>query len=409
MVSTLSVFREYDIRGRVGEEINTEFCYEVGRALATVYKKLVIGMDKRESSKDIYKAVIDGMLDSGGNVITLSVLPTPVVAFTAKKLNCYGVQITASHNPKGYNGMKIFSNMGRALSRGERCFEQVYFKRKWVKGNGSVERYNAKKAYINAFPKKNLKLSVVIDIGDGVGEFMGKVLKRIGCKVRIIRGVRFKYNPSVENITTLKELSSTCDAGFAVDGDCDRLMVVDEKGNVVDINRLIILFSKGKEIVTTFETSNMIERYAKVKRVKTGDTFISRELRRSNALLGAEASGHFLWKEWLLYSDPIYTSYKLLSMMNNEKKPLSELLASTPEIFVERFNMPYASGWEERLSKWRCVNTGDGVKIIFEKGYGFIRRSVTEGVLRVTIESKDRRYLNYMRSMLENALNIKKI
>jgi len=205
----------------------------------------------------------------------------------------------------------------------------------------------------------------------------------------LITGPRFKYNPTPGNIKTLCEISKNTNAGFAVDGDCDRLAVVDDNGKVVDINKLIITLSRGEKIVTTFETTRMLEKYARVRRVRTGDTFISSSLKKSNAFLGVEASGHFLWKDWLLYSDPIYTAYNILLRIKNHGK-LSDMLSKIPDIYTRRFAVEYKEGVLHTLkSRLNANKAGDGFELSLFDCHVFFRKSQTEEKVRFTVEGKN--------------------
>ena len=425
------IFRAYDIRGIVGEQLTVPVMTLIGRAvgsqmLAQGVSELVVGHDGRLSSQPLAKAFMRGVTNTGCHVVDLGQVPTPVVYFACEHLNTHsGAMITGSHNPANYNGIKLVI-AGKTLEGDE--VHALYRRIKtgaFEIGRGNISATDVTDAYIQRIKtevKPERKIKVVVDCGNGVaGKVLPKVLKEIGCHVIELfcevdgRFPNHHPNPGEpENLKSLiSEVKSTgAELGIAVDGDGDRLGVVDTQGNIIWPDQLMILFSRdvlekspGATILYDVKSTSLLEgviRFAggEPMMVPSGHSIIKNKMRQYNAALAAEMSGHFFFNDrWYGFDDATYAAARLIELLaadpmsRTPTQLFSEISqrVSTPEIMV---NMPYPEAkrfMTTLISNFNAdggdVSTVDGIRVDYADGWGLVRISNTLPALTLRFEA----------------------
>ena len=427
----MSLFGTSGIR-RLADRDLVQLALQVGMAIGTLHKRVVVGRDTRTSGNAIRHAVTSGLLAAGANCSDAGVLPTPTLAVAASEFEV-GVMITASHNPPQYNGLKVLNPDGSAFSpaqqkqieeliaqptrldiRWERMqTDQVYTK--------AVEKHIAR--ILHDFPgKKNLK--VVVDCGCAAAYFISpEVLTRMGCEVIALNCHASGIFPhDVEPIeANLGDLMSAvkqngADLGIAHDGDADRVMAVDDRGRFISGDKLLAIFARNSgssSIVTTIDASMCIEDIGfKVKRTKVGDPYVSEELKKGGGF-GGEPSGAWVFPRVSLCPDGIYGAACIADIASRQK--LSEMVDSLPSYPVVRGSIAGTVREQttliERLKtelKPETVDTIDGLKLVFKDGWLLVRPSGTEPKIRITSEARDqlsaRRYFDQGSKIINNCI-----
>jgi phosphomannomutase/phosphoglucomutase len=431
-----TLFREYDIRGLVDQDLTEEAVFLIGKALGTKVraaggKNVVVGRDCRESGARFNKQLVAALLSTGCDVVDIGVVPTPLVYFAAYTLpNVDGAcQITGSHNPPEYNGLKL--GLGKSTFHGDEIQElrRVIEKGEFATGQGTVRTQDVVTAY-RAYVKQNLqlggrKLRVVVDAGNGTGGVVAVPLfESLGLDVVPLfiemdgRFPNHHADPTVEkNLEHLKAKvrEVKADIGIAYDGDADRVGAVDEKGNVLWGDQLMILFSRallaenpGAAIVGEVKCSftlydDIAAKGGRGIMWKAGHSLIKAKMKEEKALLAGEMSGHiFFGHRWFGFDDGIYSSGRLLELLSRTDAPMSTLLAdvpvtySTPEL---RVDCPEEKKFElvRRAQEWFAKRyeavTVDGVRVVFPDGWGLVRASNTQPILVLRFEAKTRERL----------------
>lgn len=442
------IFREYDIRGIAGKDLD-ESTYELVGKAACAYMKgkrkhncLVVGRDGRLTSKAYAHALIDGITSCGVNVIDIGEVPTPLVYFGLFTLPVDGgFMITASHNPKEYNGMKVA--VGNSTIHGKEIQKLYQVAKAGVfpkaKGPVTITKMDLVPKYIKRVTsgvKLKRKLKVVLDGGNGVGGPVGLPLYRaLGCEVIPlycdVDGTFPNHHPDPTVPDNLKELiakvkRTKADIGIAYDGDVDRVGAVDEKGNVIFGDQLLILFARavlkdkpGATVIGEVKSSRTL--YEDIARHggrpimwKTGHSLIKAAMKKYNAQLAGEMSGHMFFKHrWYGFDDAIYSGARLLELLASGRKPLSQHLAnvpkmySTPEIRIETDEHRKFRVVEEATRYFKTelglnVNTIDGARIEFEDGWGLLRASNTSPVMVMRCEATSPKRVNEIRKLIED-------
>lgn len=442
-----SIFREYDIRGLAGKDFDSEFALLLGKVHGSAIaarggKRVTVGRDCRTTSDAYADAVIAGMVSAGLHVYDLGVCPTPLLYFSLFHLDVDGgIEITASHNPSEYNGFKIC--LGKDTLYGQQIqdiragMERSDFRER---PGGKVERYDIVAPYhqylSNDVRKLSRPLRVVIDAGSGVGGPVGPpVFRRLGCTVWEIAcepDPRFPFHhpdPTMpENLEMLidKVKKEKADLGIAYDGDADRIGAVDEQGNILWGDELLVLFSR--DVLKRHPQATIISEVKCSQRLyddiaknggraimwKAGHSLLKAKMKETEALLAGEMSGHMFFKErYFGYDDAIYASLRLLEILANSGKPLSALLAdlppsvSTPEIRVDcpdERKFIIAEKATEYFRKHYDVIDVDGVRVRFPEGWGLIRASNTQPALVLRFEANSDAKLKEYRALVEKKL-----
>ena len=425
-----TIFREYDIRGLVDQDLSEEAVHLVGRALGSEIRekqgrRVVVGRDCRESGPRFATAMIDGLRQSGIDVTDLGVVPTPLTYFAAATLPVDGLcMITGSHNPPEYNGLKVGVGAGTLHGEEIQALRERIEAGRFTAGAGGVESHDIVTPY-RAYVRHNLRmgkrrLKVAVDAGNGTGGVVAVPLFRsLGVEVVPLfteMDGRFPHHhpdPTVEkNLEDMKRavLETRADLGIAYDGDADRVGAVDEKGQVLWGDQLMILFSRAllsenpqAAIVGEVKCSmtlydDIALRGGRPIMWKAGHSLIKAKMKEEGALLAGEMSGHiFFGHRWFGFDDGIYSSARLLELVSHTEAPVSTLLSDVPRTFATpeiRVDCPEEKKFElvRRAQEWFAGRyqavTVDGVRVVFPDGWGLVRASNTQPLLVLRFEAK---------------------
>ncbi len=420
------------IRGVANREpMTAEMAFHIGRTGAYLFKdeadpKILIGKDTRISGDMLEAALIAGICSAGVDVLRVGIAPTPVVAYLTRvyNANC-GIVISASHNPFDHNGVKYIRGDGFKFSDSEEEeIERIYFenhsKDEWpTKENigrvkesaGAIERYID---YIkNTLPPKFTfkRYKIVLDCANGASyQIAPRVFTELGAKIITINdkpnGININYNcGSVHPASLRKEvLKQKADLGFSYDGDADRVIAIDEKGNIVDGDQIMAicalnLIKKGqlpnKTVVTTLMSNIGLDRAiekagAKVIRTNIGDRYVLEMMKKVKTVLGGEQSGHIIFSQYSTTGDGLLTSLQLMKVLWEEEKSLSNL-ASVMEKFPQII-LNYEIKDKEQFFKNLCIKKfiEERKKELDGKGRIFVRPSGTEPLIRILLEGEDK-------------------
>ncbi|WP_028992408.1 phosphoglucosamine mutase [Thermoanaerobacter thermocopriae] len=442
-----NMFRMYDIRGVWGEDLTDETAEMIGKAFGTYVrqkgiKDVLIGRDNRLSSRPLRDALVKGLTSTGCDVLDVGVLTTPAFYYSNFLYNYQaGMMITASHNPPQFNGFKVM--VGPSTIYGDELKKLYYLAEKgeFEKGTGNVKYAYPINAYVNMI-KENVKLGerklkVVVDCGNGTGSyFYPDVIYNLGCEVYPLYCESDPTFPNhfpdpvkEENLKDLIEEVKrvNADLGIAFDGDGDRIGVVDEKGNIIWGDMLMILYWReimkkhpGAEAIVEVKCSQaLVEEIEKLggKPIffKTGHSLIKAKMKELGAVFTGEMSGHmFFADEYYGFDDAAYAAARLLRILSHTDKSLSELLAdvpkypATPEIRLEcedekKFDV--VNGVTEYFKeKGYDIIDVDGARVLFDGGWGLVRASNTGPELIVRCEAKTEEKLEAIKKELSEAL-----
>lgn len=441
-----AIFRKYDIRGVVGEQLTVPVMRQLGRAVGSMlvdsgYADLNVGCDARLSSPPLTKAFIRGVLSSGCNVVDLGQVPTPLLYFANEATGVRsGAMITGSHNPTDFNGLKLVIN-GKALLGDDitDIYQRIKDER-FTQGDGSLHQAEVFEQYLQKVQeevKPTRQLLVVVDCGNSVaGQFLPKLLRNVGCKViELFCDVdgRFpNHHPDPgqpTNLTALQQMvkSNKADLGIAVDGDADRLGVVDNQGKIIWPDRLLGIFAQqllehqnGATVLFDIKCSNLIQQIVeaaggKALMVPAGHSVIKAEMQQTGAMLAGEMTGHFFFKDrWYGFDDAMYAACRLVELLSQSAQSSAELFAtipenaSTPEIIIRlpqagvhdivgRFAQHYDAGSG-------TINEIDGVRVDFEDGWGLIRASNTMPAISLRFEASSEERLKAIKQSFQETL-----
>lgn len=416
-----SIFREYDIRGIYNDDITEDIAYTLGRSFGSYISiqnkfKTVVGYDNRLSSPSLAEALIKGITESGVDVINVGLVTTPMYYFAKKHLNIEsGIMITASHNPKEYNGFKLgFDKIGNAYGEYIYEFRDFTNKLEFTNGNGTEEKVDITDAYISKIKESidlgNRKIKVVMDAGNGTGSVIVKrVLDEfpIDCKYIYADsdGNFPNHHPDPnqeENLTDLKNevVSGNYDIGLALDGDADRIGVVDEKGTFIPPDLVMIIVyrdivnnMKNKKALFDVKCSKALIDELEVLNIepvmyRTGNSYTNMMMQKGDFDFGGEYSGHLFFRDkWIGTDDAIYDGLRLIEILSKTDKTVSELLEginkyySTPELKFKVDDEKKAEVVNKVLEYsnekgYDCI-TIDGVRVTFPDSWGLVRMSNT--------------------------------
>ena len=415
------------IRGKFGEDLTIDIAYKCGNSLNG---NLIIGRDTRQSGIKIVKAFTKGALDAGCNVTEIGVCTTPCVAYlTLNKSFDYGIMITASHNPAEYNGIKIFSGKGLKLSQDiEKSIENHI-------NNAQVNLYNTgiyNKAptlldeyvnFIKSTAKTNFNnIKVVLDCANGASyDIAPKVFKSLGAEVVAISctpdGTNINLNCGSLHPDNLVDavLKNKANFGFAFDGDADRILAVDEEGNILDGDKLMYFFAKyylaegkltNKQVVGTVMSNLGVEKALNnigisLVRTNVGDKYVSEALINNNLLIGAEQSGHIILYDIFPTGDGVLNAIQVVNACVQSNKKLSQFIDYKPykqttiNVF---FYFKDAIMQKTELTKQVSMQNNK----IAGQGRILVRKSGTEPCIRVMVESASQDICNkYSQELVE--------
>ncbi|TLZ65523.1 MAG: phosphoglucosamine mutase [Methanobacteriota archaeon] len=426
------LFGTNGIRGVVGEMMNADLAVKVGRAIGTFFEGGSVGLarDPRLSGPMLARAAASGLMSAGCDVIDLGMVPTPCAQyFVAKSGHLKGaVVVTASHNPREFNGLKAIDARGMEMRReDEEVIEAIYFENRfhaaaWADvGSGrtddtAISRYMegiGAKIDAEAIGKRNPL--VVIDPGNGAGCVVTPYLLRsLGCRVLTLNAQPDGAfpgrlpEPTPDHLGDLMRVVSEvhADLGVAHDGDADRATFVDDKGAFVVGDKALALLaqaavkSRGGAVVTPVSTSSVVEDVvraagAKVIRTRVGSPIVARTMFESGAVFGGEENGGVIFPDHQFCRDGAMSAAKMLELLAHEGKSLSALVAALPQYHIKKANVAVPVERREAVltsivefAKGRKVDTTDGVKILEGDGAVLVRPSGTEPIFRVYAEAK---------------------
>jgi phosphomannomutase / phosphoglucomutase len=443
-----TAFRQYDIRGIVGDELLIEEIYDLVRAIVYYFvkknphcKTIAVGMDGRVHSAAVKEEMCRAIIDSGINVIFVGVCPSPVLYFALHTLPVdAGLMITASHNPKEYNGIKICLGTESIWGKEIQRIAQLYKEKKHsMKGNqkGTITDYLLIPAYVDwlaehFYQLKNMNLAAIIDCGNGAaGTVMPLLIKKMGWKnITLLHGEvdgtfpHHEADPVKEvNMREVKEQLMQTDAciGIGFDGDADRMGAMLKTGTLIPGDKLLGVFAHdivqknpGTAVVFNVICSaalvELLEQWgARPIITAVGHSIIEEEMRKQNALLGGETSCHFFFKDrYFGYDDGIYAACRLFEILKESDK-LETLLQLFPskitspeyripcseekkQLIVEKVKQLFAS--QSNIT----MLTIDGVRATMNYGWGILRASNTQPVLSLRFESDTEKGLEQVKN-----------
>ncbi len=420
------------IRGVANREpMTAEMAFQIGRAGAYLFKnkidpKILIGKDTRISGDMIEAALMAGICSMGVDVLRVGIMPTPAIAYLTRvyHANC-GIVISASHNPFDNNGIKYFQGDGfKFTDLEEEEIERIYFenyaKNEWPTGKdiGKVEDLSEVTEkyidYLKSTIPANLNFKgykIVVDCANGASFIVApQVLAELGAKVIIINdkpnGININLNCGSTHSTLLKKevLRYQADLGLAYDGDADRVMTIDEKGNIVDGDQIMAICAlnllqkdqlPNKTVVTTLMSNlgfdQVIEQAGgKVIRTNIGDRYVLEMMKKVNAVLGGEQSGHIIYLQYSTTGDGLLTSLQLLKVLKEEETSFSHLasiMKKNPQIILN-FKV------KDKNMFYKCINIKQAIERaeneLANKGRIFVRSSGTEPLIRILLEGENR-------------------
>lgn len=432
------IFRGYDIRGIYGEDLNEDVAYTIGKGfgsyIQTLGKKIaVVGHDNRSSSPVLSNAFIKGAVETGITVYNIGLVTTPMYYFSWENLGVVsGAMITASHNPKEYNGFKIaFDERGNACGEMIQDFRRYIEKGEFIEGEGKVIEKDIKEEYLKLLKSRidlgKRRVKVVLDAGNGTGSV---VIKEAFEGLNIDAEYIFcdsdpdfpnhHPDPCVEaNLEKLKAKVKEvhADIGLSVDGDADRVGVVDENGTFVPVDYLMIIMwrdiyknVRNKKALYDVKCSKSladeldklgIEKFC----YRTGNSYMKAMMKEGDFDFGGELSGHIFFRDkWPGFDDGIYGCLRYVEILSKTDKKFSELLDgitryySTPELKIkstdeEKFNV-VEKVKEYAISKGYKMNTIDGARVEFEDGWALVRASNTGPDLTMRFEGITEKRMN---------------
>jgi phosphomannomutase/phosphoglucomutase len=425
------IFRAYDIRGIVPNELSDDLVMQIGGAIGTLAGKegqqaLIVGCDGRNSSPSIKNVLVKALLDSGRDVIDIGMVPTPLLYYATNTLATKsGIMVTGSHNPAEYNGLKITINGSPLAGESLAQLRDQVTRGKFSTGAGRVLKKDIRKDYIEAIVSDMViasPLKVVLDAGNGVaGSLAPQLLEELGCEVVPlycdVDGDFPNHHPDPSVDENLGDLQATvvkekADFGIAYDGDGDRLAVISATGEIVRADKLIMLFAQdvlsrnpGADVVFDIKCSRhlnqLVSRYGGRPILwKTGHAFMRQKIIETGALLGGEFSGHIYFGErWFGFDDGLYASARLAEILSGAGTDLTSLLTdfpnteNTPEISIpvtddEKFELMARLEEVGDFSPGK-VNNLDGIRVDYNDGWGLLRASNTVPALVARFEAHD--------------------
>jgi phosphomannomutase / phosphoglucomutase len=441
-----TIFREYDIRGIADEELLDSDVELVGRALGTYLirhsgRSICLGCDCRLSGSRLHDALLKGVLAAGSHVLDLGTVPTPVLYYSAVHFKADGaVMITGSHNPPEYNGIKTVCGIDTLHGEAIQDVYKLILGSDFESGEGSVKPVDAVTPYVDEIALQfhfERKIKVVLDAGNGTaGPVVHRTLEKLNVdslELFFETDGRFpNHHPDPTVLSNLEDLKDAvrkhkAELGIAFDGDSDRLGAIDEHGNVVYGDMLMLIF--GREILSRKPGSTFIGEvkcsqvmYDKLKELggnpimyKTGHSLIKEKMRQEHAELAGEMSGHMFFADrYYGYDDAIYAACRLLEIVAKSGKPLSyqlegiPKLVSTPELRVDcadDLKFKIVRKVADIVRRNHKIVEIDGVRVPFDRGWGLVRASNTQPILVMRFEAESEDLLKKYRHEIEEIVD----
>jgi phosphomannomutase/phosphoglucomutase len=425
-----AIFRGSDIRGKVGKDLTDETAGQIGKAYGTYVRqkggqRVYVGYDNRPSSDKFADAFVDGLVATGCRVMELGFVPTPVLYFASVRDNgSFGAMITGSHLPVTSNGFKFCQGSRTLHGENIRQLYDIASREEFVLGDGSRSRSrSAVSEYVERILQLEIHKSgmkVVVDCQNGAAselapalfEKLGVLVHRLHCDPTAPYPFERPDPQYSAHLGPLQKLVKEVKAevGIAYDGDADRLGVVDNRGNHIPADRIIVLFARdvlarnpGAKVVYDILSSQVLADEISKNRGapivwKSGHSFIKDKLHEEGALFAGESSGHIFFADhYFGYDDAIYASCRLLELLSRSDQSLSQLMGTVPRLFTSPEERPHCPD-DKKFQVVKDIETAfrqdgyqlatvDGVRIEFPKGWGLVRASNTEAVLSLRFEA----------------------
>jgi len=448
MAMSRAIFREYDIRGVAGKDLTEEVATAVGGAYAAfliekgVKGALAIGRDNRPSGEGLHRALVAGLLASGVDVVDIGIVPTPLAYWSQHNLDVVGgIQITGSHNPPEYNGFKLGLATCSIYGADIQHIYELAVAGKFPRGKGTLRHEQVIDRYVDDIAARVGKLSrdlkVVLDCGNGAGSLVApKLFPKLGIKPRFLfcesDGTFPNHHPDPTLPKNVEDLIAAvkrdhADIGIAFDGDADRIGVIDNTGEIIWGDYILIIYArdvlartaKGQAIVFDVKASQALpEAIEKAGGIpimwKTGHSLIEEKMHETHAPVAGEMSGHMFFAEGFYgFDDALYGAARLLRIVADSGKSVRDLLAdiprfvSTPEIRVDCPDDKKFGIVEEATKYFSAkyeVITVDGARVLFGDGWGLIRASNTQPVLVMRFEARTKEQLERIQSEMQGWL-----
>ena len=445
------IFRQYDIRGLVENELTPEVSEGIGRAYATLAARrlgrplrIAVGQDNRPSSPALAQALIRGLNSSGADVVDIGTVPTPTLYWAETTLPTDGgIQVTGSHNPPEWNGIKMTLQGMSVYGDQIGAMKQAILERDFCEGTGAASYVNVLDRYVADLAGRfqgSRPVKVVLDCGNGVGSLVGvELLETLGAEVVPLYcesdGTFPNHHPDPtvdENLADLIDAVGRegAELGIGFDGDADRIGAVDEHGQIVRGDLLLLLFGldvlrtkgPGQRLVFDVKCSQVVsDEFAKAGgdaiMWKTGHSLIKEKMRETGAALGGELSGHICMADnYLGFDDAPYAACRLVDLNARSGRTLSELVAdfpvyvSTPELRIdatEETKFAIVEAAQDHFRQIRDVIDIDGVRVQFEGGWGLLRASNTQPIIVARYEAETEEQLTAIRGEMESWLRTK--
>jgi len=444
------IFREYDIRGIAGQDLDAAAVEILGRAMGTFFLgrgqgDVAVGRDVRLSSPAFAQALIRGLLSTGCDVADLGIVPTPLLYFSVfhKKIPA-GVMVTGSHNPPEHNGFKMMSGEETLYGKTIQALYEIVRKGVFPRGQGRVRALDIIPEYQD-YVAGNVRFArpvkLVIDAGNGTGGVVGVPLfRRLGAEVTALfcepdgRFPNHHPDPTLPDAMAklvAKVRQTGAELGIAYDGDADRIGVVDDSGRIIWGDQLLIVFARdilpqrpGAAVISEVKASKVL--YEEIQRLggkpimwRTGHSLIKKKIKEENAPLAGEMSGHIFFNDrWFGFDDAIYASARLVEILSRSKARLSATMAglpktsSTPEIRIyasDEVKFKIVEEVRRELASRLPVIDIDGVRAIYPGGWGLVRASNTQAVIVLRFEADTEAELDAIqkdvRGVLQRAIN----
>ena len=451
MALSRTIFREYDIRGVAGKDLTEEVAVAVAGAYAGflaergVKGTVAVGRDNRPSGEALHRALVAGLLASGVDVVDIGIVPTPLAYWSQHTLDVVGgIQITGSHNPPEYNGFKLGLETTSIYGADIQHLYDLAVKGNFPRGNGKLRQEAVIDRYVDDIAGRVGKLSrdvkVILDCGNGAGALVApKLFPRLGIKPRCMfcesDGTFPNHHPDPTVEKNVQDLIAAvkkdkAEVGIAFDGDADRIGVIDDAGEIIWGDYLLIVYArdvlartgKGQSIVFDVKASQALaEAVEKAGGVpvmwRTGHSLIEEKMHETRAPVGGEMSGHMFFSEGFYgFDDALYGAARLLQIIADSGKTVRQLLAdvprfvSTPEIRVDcpddkKFGIVKEA--QKYFGAKYDVITVDGVRVLFGDGWGLIRASNTQPVLVMRFEARTKDQLERIQCEMQGWLRAK--
>ncbi len=439
------IFRQYDIRGIAGKDLDEEDVRLLGMAIGTYLVRqgnsfIAVGHDCRQTAESYTQQLMAGLTATGCRVVDVGMCPTPVAYFSIRHLKTQGcVMVTASHNPPEYNGFKICSGVDSVCGEQLQVIRRMLAKRDFDRGVGAKEKYEILPPYIE-YISDNIHLErplrVGVDGGNGTGGMTAvPILTALGCEVHELYTQpdgtfpNHEADPTVaENLTDLIALvkAQKLDVGIGYDGDGDRIGVVDADGSPIYGDQLMILFSReilsrkpGATFISEVKCSqtmydDIASNGGEAIMWKTGHSMIKQKMKAVRAELAGEMSGHIFFADrYFGYDDAAYATCRLLEILAGTGKSIGQLLADVPKTFntpeiryecADDLKFKVVAKVTAYFQAREKVIDIDGARVLFDDGWGLVRASNTQPALVMRFEARTEARLGEIRATVERAL-----